>query len=82
MPTPLEAVRSLCEQHHGYQSAGGLATYSFGAYDDALGFLEKRLVAGYTWQPPSPGAAKSVCPEAPHAVLALSRMVAVPKGAR
>lgn len=101
---PLDAVRALCEQHHGYQSAGGLATYCFGVYetpaDDrdcncfvpalegagqhSSGCVAVRpyLVAGYTWQPPSPGASTSVCPEAPHAVLALSRMVAVPKPER
>lgn len=82
MPAPLEAVRELCERYHGYQSAGGLATYAFGAYDDAVGWAEKRLVAGYSWQPPAPGAAKSIAPEAPHAVLMLSRMVAVPKESR
>lgn len=89
-PAPLAEVRALCEQHHGYQSAGGLATYSFGVYERSLptnsfnydNYFVGRLVAGYTWQPPAPGAAKSVCPEAPHAVLALSRMVAVPKTER
>lgn len=117
---PLDEVRALCEQHHGYQSAGGLATYCFGVYerledprgkhcqglhaygdicrasqrdgivcpddscdiDDYVRPPDQRLVAGYTWQPPSPGASTSVCPEAPHAVLALSRMVAVPKSER
>lgn len=76
-PAPLLDVAALCEQHHGYKSAGGLATYCFGVYEGPA-----RLVAGYTWQPAAPGASKSVCPEAPHAVLMLSRMVAVPKNAR
>lgn len=39
-------------------------------------------MAAYAWQPPAPGAARSVCPEAPHGVLALSRMVAVPREER
>lgn len=39
-------------------------------------------MAAYAWQPPPPGAAKSICPEAPYGVLALSRMVAVPKSDR
>lgn len=89
-PAPLEQVRELCARHHGYQSAGGVATYSFGVFEKALpsnaydydNYFVGRLVAGYTWQPPAPGAAKSVAPEAPHAVLMLSRMVAVPKGQR
>lgn len=88
-PAPLDEVRELCQRHHGYQSAGGLATYSFGVYELRPNVNEYRegdfyeqLVAGYTWQPPSPGAAASVCPEAPHAVLALSRMVALPKEER
>ena len=69
-------VRELCERWHGYGSAGSVAVYAFGVYEDG------RLVAGYLWQPPPPGAARSVCPEAPEAVLALSRMVAVPKAER
>lgn len=72
----LEDVRELCVQHHGYGSAGGVSTYCFGVYE------ADKLVAAYSWQPPPPGAAKSVCPEAPYGVLALSRMVAVPKEAR
>lgn len=89
-PVPLDEVRALCERHHGYQSAGGLATYCFGVYEHrhfadrekVEDRFEQRLVAGYTWQPPPPGASASICPEAPHAVLALSRMVAVPKAER
>lgn len=88
-PAPLEDVRALCERHHGYQSAGGLATYCFGVFEpernlgrDNEELVSESLVAGYTWQPPPPGASTAVCPEAPHAVLALSRMVAVPKEER
>lgn len=70
--TTLDEVRALCERYHGYGSAGNAAAYVFGVFE-ATG-----LVAAYAWQPPPPGAARAVCPEAPHGVLALSRMVAVP----
>jgi hypothetical protein len=72
----LEVVDGLCRQHHGYGGSGKVAAYSFGVYEG------DRLVAAYAWQPPPPGAAKKVCPEAPSGVLALSRMVAVPKDVR
>lgn len=72
----LTDVRELCERFHGYGSVGNAAVYSFGVFED------DRLVAAYAWQPPPPGAARAVCPEAPHGVLALSRMVAVPKDER
>lgn len=68
----LSDVRYLCEQFHGYGSAGNTAVYAFGVFECGW------IVAAYAWQPPPPGAAKAVCPEAPHGVLALSRMVAVP----
>jgi hypothetical protein len=69
-------MRELVEQHHGYGSMGNTATYVFVVKEGG------RVVAAYSWQPPPVGAAKSVCPEAPSAVLALSRMVAVPKAER
>lgn len=72
----LAEARGLCERHHGYASAGGSATYAFGIYEN------ERIVAAYLWQPPPPGAARAVCPEAPAGVLALSRMVAVPRDER
>lgn len=75
-PCPLSVVKSLCKKYHGYGGAGGAATYAFAVYEDG------RPVAAFAWQPPPPGAAKSVCPERPQAVLALSRMVAVPKSDR
>jgi hypothetical protein len=75
-PISLSAVRCLCEQFHGYGSAGGIATYSWGVYEG------NSVVAAYAWQPPAPGAAAAVCPEAPQGVLALSRMVAVPRSDR
>ena len=69
-------VRGLCEQFHGYGSAGNTAVYCFGVVESG------QIVAAYAWQPPPPGAAHAVCPEAPHGILALSRMVAVPRDQR
>lgn len=73
---PLSAVRDLVERHHGYGSMGNTATYAFAVREG------DRVVAAYAWQPPAPGAARSVCPEEPGGVLALSRMVAVPRAER
>lgn len=72
----LDVARKLCKRFHGYGSVGNNATYAFAVYED------DKPVAVYVWQPPPPGAARAVCPEAPHGVLALSRMVAVPKNKR
>jgi len=69
-------VDRLCAAHHGYGGAGRIAVYAFGVFERGV------LVAAYAWQPPPPGAARSVCPEAPAGVLALSRMVAVPRSER
>jgi hypothetical protein len=69
-------VADLCAQYHGYGSAGSSMTYAFGVIEDGS------VVAAYAWQPPAPGAAQSICPEAPQGVLALSRMVAVPRAKR
>ena len=41
-----------------------------------------RLVAGWMWTPPAPGAALRFAPSCPAAVLSLSRMVAIPKAER
>jgi hypothetical protein len=72
----LEVVNALCVAHHGYGAASATATYCFAVYED------KKPVAAYAWQPPPYGAAKSVCPEAPASVLALSRMAAVERSVR
>ena len=72
----LADVRHLFQQHHGYGDAGGRSTYCYAVYED------DKPVAAYVWQPPAFGAAKAVCPEAPQGVLALSRMVAVPRSER
>ena len=72
----IEVVRDMCERYHGYGGAGNNATYAFCVMEQGL------PVAAFSWQPPPPGAASSVCPEAPQGVLSLSRMVAVPKEMR
>jgi hypothetical protein len=75
-PCGVNEVRALCEAYHGYGGAGNSATYGFAVWEG------QRVVAGYLWQPPPFGAAKSVCPDEPGAVLALSRMVATPRDER
>lgn len=75
-PCSIGDVVRMCEAHHGYGGAGSTAVYCFGVYED------ERIVAAFAWQPPAAGAALSVCPEVPGGVLALSRMVAVPKSDR
>lgn len=78
----IEDVRALCaterdgEPLHGYGGAGGAATYAFVVREHGAD------VAAWAWQPPPPGAAQSVCPEAPYGVLSLSRMVALPRSER
>ncbi len=72
----LADVRHLFVENHAYRSAGRVAVYAFAVFEDDL------PVAAYAWQPPAPGAAKSVCPALPAGVLALSRMVAVPREER
>ena len=62
----LRDVRGLFREFHGYKSSGGTATYAFGVIEP------RGIVAAYLWQPPPFGCAKSVCPEAPGAVLSLS----------
>lgn len=69
-------VAELCEKFHPYGSSGKLSVYAFGVFEGG------RIVAGYLWMPPPIGSARSVCPEAPFGVLALSRMVAVPRHER
>ena len=75
-PCGMGDVKELCAKFHGYHGAGSVAVYAFGVYEDGA------IVAAYAWQPPPLGSAKSVCPQAPHGVLSLSRMVAVPRDQR
>ena len=72
----INEVDKLCSCYHAYKAASATATYAFGVFEDGA------LVAAYSWQPPPYGAAKSVNHYVPYGVLALSRMVAVPKDQR
>ena len=74
--TTIAEVRDLFARFHPYKGAGNCAVYAFAVIED-----EKPVVA-YLWQPPPPGAAKSVFKELPAGVLALSRMVATPRDER
>lgn len=67
-----DLARPLYEQHHAFRSVGR-GGFHFGLYES------DRLVAAFNFLPPLPAAARAVCPSAPWGVLALSRMVAVPK---
>lgn len=69
-------VLPLFERFHAYQGVSNSLTYCFAVEEKG------KIVAAFAWQPPPPGSAKSVCPEASHAVLSLSRMVAVPRAER
>jgi hypothetical protein len=69
-------VEALFIAHHGYRGIGANTTYAFAVMEN------DRPVAAFVWQPPPPGSAKAVLPEAPHGVLSLSRMVAVPRDQR
>ena len=60
----------------GEECTSNTATEAFAVYEGV------RIVAGWLWQPPPFGAAKAVAPGAPHGVLALSRMVALPRDER
>lgn len=75
-PTTIDEVSDLFARFHAYKSTGGVAVYAFAVVED------QRPIAAFLWQPPPPGAARSVCPSLPHGVLALSRMVAVPREER
>jgi hypothetical protein len=74
--TTIKEVKDLFEAHHGYGSVGRVGVYVFAVVEAGS------AVAAYVWQPPAPGSADAVCPEAPYGVLALSRMVATPRAER
>ena len=69
-------IMELIERYHPYGGASAAFTYVFAVWEGG------RPVAAYCWMPPPFGASKSVCKEAPQGVLALSRMVAVPRDER
>ena len=69
-------ILPLLERYHAYKGAGCLGDV-WVCRDE-----RRRTVAGWVWFPPPPGAALATCPTCPAAVLALSRMVAIPKAER
>ena len=75
-PTTIGEVSHLFSDHHAYASVGSVAAYAFAVLEHDV------PVAAYVWQPPAPGAARSTCQACPQGVLALSRMVAVPRDQR
>lgn len=75
-PVSLSVVEKLCERYHGYGGCGRIAAYAFAVFENDY------PVAAYAWQPPPPAAARAIAPAEPAMVLALSRMVAVPKAER
>lgn len=75
-PTTISTVASLFDRFHPYKSTGKLSVYTFAVFEN------EEPVAAFVWQPPPPGAARSVFPELPQGVLTLSRMVAAPKSER
>lgn len=72
----MSEIDALGERFHAYRGAAKVATYTFGVYEGDT------LVAAFTWNPPAPGVGKSLSPSEPQAVLALTRMVALPKTER
>ena len=73
----LADVAHLFTRYHGYKSVGTLATYCHAVYEDG------EPVAAFVWNPPPPGACTALSAAPGGAgVLALSRMVAVPKDER
>lgn len=75
-PVTISAVADLFRRFHVYKSVGKFQAYAFAVIEDG------KPVAAFTWQPPPPAAARSVCEALPVGVLALSRMVAVPREER
>ncbi len=64
--TSIADVTPLFAAHHAYASVGALATYAFAVLEAGV------PVAAFLWNPPAPGAAKSVCPALAGGVLSLS----------
>ena len=69
-------VQRLCTTYHAYKGAGRTAVVCHGVYVDG------RIVAAFSWLPPPLGAAKAVAGDGAAGVLALSRMIAVPRAER
>lgn len=72
----LEDIAPLFKRYHAYKGVGDVATYAFAVSE------RRQLVAGFTWNAPAFGAAKSACADIPQGVLSLTRMVALPRKER
>jgi hypothetical protein len=71
----LSDMLPLLREFHAYEGGG--------AVGDVWVCREAgRVVAGWSWNPPAPGAARRYAPACPAAVLGLSRMVAIPRAER
>jgi hypothetical protein len=68
-------ILPLLREHHAYEGGGAVA-------DVWVCREGGRVVAGWAWNPPAPGAANRYAPACPASVLGLSRMVAIPKAER
>ena len=76
-PVHISVVADLVARYHGYAGSGKVATYCFGVFED------ERVVAAFSWNPCAPAAAKALSAAPGGAgVLALTRMVAVPREQR
>lgn len=72
----IDDVKRLCAEYHAYKGAGDTAVVSHGVYVDG------HIVAAFSWLPPPAGAAKAAAGKAAAGVLALSRMIAIPRAER
>lgn len=74
---PVADLTTLFHSHHSYGSVSETCNVcAFAVFED------DKIVAGFVWKTLAFNAARTVCPEAHYGVLALSRMVAVPKDER
>lgn len=78
-PIPERGTRdeldALCAAEHEYGGCGSVG-------DIYVCREGGRVTAAFSWAPPAFGAAQALAPDCPSSVLALSRMVAVPKAER
>lgn len=73
-PVGKAAARELIRRFHYARGCPCIAVYWHGLYEKASG----KCVGAAVWTPPSRGAAATVCPDDPDAVLGLSRLVVAP----
>lgn len=66
----------MYQNYHPYHSGPGRGAIHYHAREDG------KLIAVFSFKPPGYGAAKKMSPDNPHAIIALSRMCAVPRNER